>query len=145
MDPEVVQKLMRINYYGAMGATSVKKLYEKMKNRGVTMQQVKEFIDKQKTQQIFKKPKRSIIYFPIYASNGNEIFQGDLIDMSDIATANKNYCYMLACIDVFSRFAYVVPLKNKESRTVANAMEEILNIGSKFISKEFENFLKSII
>ena len=54
--------------------------------------------------------------------------QTDIIDISDIASANEKYNYLLVCIDIFSRLAYVVPMKNKESRTVNEAIEEIIEL-----------------
>ena len=37
------------------GISSAKKIYEKVKQRGITFQQVKDYISKQETHQIFKK------------------------------------------------------------------------------------------
>ena len=35
----------------------------------------------------------------------------DLVDMSNISTANENYNYLLVAVDVFTRLGFVVPLK----------------------------------
>ena len=53
--------------------------------------------------------------------------QTDLIDMSDISTTNKNIKYILTVIDIFSRFVYVEPLKDKNSTTVVYAMKKIID------------------
>ena len=55
-------------------------------------------------------------------------------------------------MDVFSRLAFVVPLKNKETSTVIEAFEEVLDIreptmincdnGSEFISNALKRFVK---
>ena len=140
------------NYYSpSIQATSVKKLYDLVKNRGITMKQVKEFIQKQEAQQLFQKPK-AVNYFPIFADHRNEIFQVDLMDVSNLAGANKHVKYLLTCIDVYSRFAFVIPMTNKESSTVTKAMKEVLkevtpevittDIGSEYISHGFEELLK---
>ena len=141
------------NFYSpSIQATSVKKLYENVKNRGITMKQVKEFIEKQEAHQLFQKPK-SVNYFPIFANHKNEIFQADIMDVSNISGANKNVKYLLTCIDVYSRFAYVIPMTNKESSTVTDAMKNIIDeekpeiittdIGSEYISQNFEKLLKT--
>ena len=39
---------------------------------------------------------------------------------------NKGHKYILTCIDVFSRFARAVPVKNKNSKDMSNAMKTIL-------------------
>ena len=140
------------NYYSpSIQATSVKKLYELVKNRGITMKQVKEFITKQEAQQLFQKPK-TVNYFPIFSSHKNEIFQVDLMDVSNLAGANRNVKFLLTCIDVYSRFACGVPMTNKDSSTVAEAMKQVLKVGipettttdleSEYISHNFAHVLK---
>ena len=73
--------------------------------------------------------------------------------MSYIATANKNYKYLLVAIDVYSRLAFVVPMKNKTTEAVNNAVVEILDQpepnsitadqGSEFINSDFKKtFIK---
>ena len=71
--------------------------------------------------------------------------------MSNLATANKNYKYLLVAIDVYSRLGFVVPMKNKTSTTVNTALIEILDQteptmincdnGSEFINAAFKKIL----
>ena len=147
------EKLMQELYYSpAIQATSLKKLYDKVRDKGITQKQVKEFLDKQESHQLFKKTNRKINFFPIYAEYKNEIFQSDIIDMSNIATANDNYKYLLTCIDVYSRVVYIIPMKNKSTVTILEAFEQIFKIakpeqltidqGSEFISIQFKNLMK---
>ena len=139
------EKLLEILFYSPNTQfTSIRSLYEQVKKRGITYNEVKEFVQKQEATQLFKRQKRITHYFPIVAKHKYEIMQLDLIDMSDIASANENYKFLLACIDVFSRLAYVVPLKNKESRTVNDAIDEIIELTSPIKlqcdnGKEFDN------
>ena len=96
-----------------------------------------------------KKPKN---YFPIAAKFKYEILQIDLVDMSDISSTNENYKYLLACVDVFSRLAFVIPMKNKQTSTIIEAAKEVFDLtepdiinadnGSEFTSKDFQKLLK---
>ena len=139
------EKLLEILFYSPNTQfTSIRSLYEQVKKRGITYNEVKEFVQKQEATQLFKRQKRITHYFPIVAKHKYEIMQLDLIDMSDIASANENYKFLLACIDVFSRLAYVVPMKNKESKTVNDAIDEIVELTSPITiqcdnGKEFDN------
>ena len=85
------------NLFYSIGAqfTSIKSLYDQVKNKGITYDEVRDFIQKQESSQLFKRKKRITNYFPITANFRFEILQIDLVDMSDIATANKNYKYLL--------------------------------------------------
>ena len=38
---------------------------------------------------------------------------------------NKSYRYLLTCIDIFSKFAFVNPLKDKKGIIIKNALEKI--------------------
>ena len=54
----VNEKLMEIYYYSPnQQYTSIKKLYDLLKHRGITYDEVKEYIQKQESHQLFKKTK----------------------------------------------------------------------------------------
>ena len=123
------EKLLEILFYSPNTQfTSIKSLHDQVKKRGITYNEVKEFVQKQEATQLFKRQKKTKHYFPIVSKHKYEIMQTDIIDISDIASANEKYNYLLVCIDIFSRLAYVVPMKNKESRTVNEAIEEIIEL-----------------
>ena len=46
--------------------------------------------------------------------------------MQAIANENGNAHYMLTVIDVFSKYALVVPVKNKDASTITAAFNEVL-------------------
>ena len=84
-------------------------------------------------------PRRKIIVNHI-----DEIFAADLIEMQKFVKLNKGYRYLLTCIDIFSKFAWVIPLKDKKGITIKNALEKIFNKRkTKFLwtdnGKEFYN------
>ena len=47
--------------------------------------------------------------------------------MELLPSKNKNVKYSLFVIDVFTRYAWVKPLKDKEGKTVLNIFIEIVN------------------
>ena len=133
--------------------TSIKSLYDAVKNKKITQNEVKQFIQKQESNQLFKKQPKLKNYFPIYAKHKYDILQLDLVDMSNLAASNKNYKYLLVAIDVYSRLAFVVPMKNKTTEAVNNAVVEILDQtepnsitadqGSEFINSDFKKLLSN--
>ena len=66
-------------------------------------------------------PRRRIIVNHI-----DEILAADLVEMQKFAKLNKGYRYLLTCIDIFSKFAWVIPFKDKRGITIKNALEKIL-------------------
>ena len=47
--------------------------------------------------------------------------------MQLISTYNKGIRYLLCAIDLFRKYAFVVPLKYKKGSTIAYAFQKILN------------------
>ena len=47
--------------------------------------------------------------------------------MESFSSKNKNVKYYLCVIDVFTKYAWVKPLKDKKSKIVLNAFMEIAN------------------
>ena len=56
----------------------------------------------------------------------NEIWAADLIDMQAFSKDNNGIKYLLTVIDIFSKFVWIVPLKQKTGQEVANAFSRIL-------------------
>ena len=87
-----------------------------------------------------------------FAKGINDLFQADLADLSSIARENDGYRYLLTCIDVFSKYAWAIPLKTKTGREVSFAFERILadrkcnmlqtDKGTEWLNSTFQNMLK---
>ena len=71
------------------------------------------------------KPKRK--NFPrrkIIVNHIDKIFAADLVEMQKFAKLNKGYRYLLTCIDIFSKYSWVIPLKDKKGINVKNALQK---------------------
>ena len=51
----------------------------------------------------------------------------DLANMQLISKFNKRFRFLLSIIDVYSKYAWVIPLKDKERVTITNAFQKILD------------------
>ncbi|GFW72944.1 uncharacterized transposon-derived protein F54H12.3 [Trichonephila clavipes] len=58
----------------------------------------------------------------VFVSDIDRQFQADLVDMQSLAEFNKGYKYLLTCIDLFSKFAWAVPLKDKFGKSVKSGL-----------------------
>ena len=63
----------------------------------------------------------------VYSSFKDNIWGVDLADMQLISKYNKGIRYLLCTIDLFSKYAFVVPLKDKKGTTIVNAFQSILD------------------
>lgn len=82
------------------------------------------------------------------------MWDGDLMDVSNIKEDNEGITSLLIIIDVFSRYVFVKPLKNKTTLAVPAAFKQILNEygffqrilrtdrGSEFLNASFQKLSK---
>ena len=77
--------------------------------------------------QIIKKVKRG----KVYSSFKDNIWGVDLADMQLLSKYNKGTKYLLCIINLFSKYAWVVPLKDKKGSSIVNAFQKIISEGRK--------------
>ena len=61
-----------------------------------------------------------------YSSFRDNIWGADLVDMQSLSKTNKGIKYLLCAIDLFSKCAWVIPLKDKRGITIVNAFQKII-------------------
>ena len=83
-----------------------------------------------------------------------DLWQIDLADLAKFSRFNNGSRYLLTCIDVFSKHAWVEPIVNKKAPTVLEAFKKIIESGrkpiriqadqgSEFLNKDFKTYLNS--
>ena len=90
----------------------------------------------------------------VYSSYRDNIWGVDLADMQSLSKYNKGIKYLLCAIDLFSKYAWVIPIKDKKGASVVNAFKKMLSDsnrksnkirfdqGSEFYNQYFKDFLK---
>ena len=77
----------------------------------------------------------------------------DLADMQSLSKYNKGIKYLLCATDLFSKYAWVIILKDKKETSIVNAFKKIISKerkpnkiwvdqGSEFYNQSFKDFLK---
>ena len=61
----------------------------------------------------------------VYSSFKDNIWGIDLADMSLISQFNNGIKYLLCVIDLFSRYSWVIPLKNKKGGSIVERFKKI--------------------
>ena len=62
----------------------------------------------------------------VYSSFRDIIWGVDLADMQLLSKFNKGFRFLLCVIDIFSKYAWVVPLKDKKGISIVNTFQKIL-------------------
>ena len=61
----------------------------------------------------------------------DNIWGVDLADMQSLSKYNKEIKYLLCANDLFSKYAQVVPIKDKKGTSIVNAFKKIISKGRK--------------
>ena len=60
----------------------------------------------------------------VYSQFKDNIWGVDLADMQSLSRKNKGIKYLLCAIDLYSKYAFVVPLKDKKGISIVNAFNK---------------------
>ena len=61
----------------------------------------------------------------VYSQFKDNIWGVDLADMQSLSRKNKGIKYLLCAIDLYSKYAFVIPLKDKKGISIVNAFNKI--------------------
>ena len=86
---------------------------------------IEDFIERQHSYTIYKETKKGPLN-PIYKRFKRQQFQIDLLEIRNISKDNKDFNFLLTVIDVYTKFAWAVPLHNKEGKTVLEAFKTVI-------------------
>ena len=90
----------------------------------------------------------------VYSALKDNIWDADLADMQLLSKYNKGITFSLCVIDIFSKYAWVVPLKDKKGISIVKAFQSILkqsnrkpnkiwvDKGSEFYNAYFKKWLR---
>ena len=57
----------------------------------------------------------------VHSSFIDNIWGADLTDMQLLSKFNKGICFLLCIIDIYSKYVWIIPLKDKKGITITNA------------------------
>ena len=104
------------NYYfntkSPVAFTSPLALYREAKKHypSLTLHQVKTWLQSKDTYTLHKPVRYNFPRNRVIVTRIDYQWQADLVDISSLARFNEGYKFLLTCIDVFSKFAWVVLL-----------------------------------
>ena len=61
-----------------------------------------------------------------YSGFKDNIWGADLAGMRSVSKYNKEIKYLLCAIDLFSKYAWIIPIKDKKGVSIADAFQKIL-------------------
>ena len=113
-------------------------------------------VDKKKAQtlaeELHKPIRRKFKRRRVLVGGIDRIWAADLVDMQAFTKFNRGVKYLLAVIDVFSKYRWLIPLKDKTGKSVASALKTIfeerkpekmwVDKGKEFYNKDVQDLIE---
>jgi transposase InsO family protein len=127
------EEALRDIYYdpaSAGGLGAVERLLKEARRRGidVSRKRVQDFLADEEAYARHKPVRRRFERNHTFVGGIDRQWQADLAEVQDLATQNGGVRYLLTCIDVFSKYAWVVPLKSKNAETMVAGLEQLFHM-----------------
>jgi hypothetical protein len=122
----------------------------------ITRDAVRDFLSRQRAYTLHKPARRHFIRNRTYVGKIDKQWQADLADMVGLTRDNGGNRYILTVIDIFSKYAWAVPVKNKDGKSVRDAFKLVLasaeprtperlqtDKGKEFFNREFADLMRN--
>ena len=132
--------------------SGVQKLQKALKQKRRS-KKIQSWLSSQDTYTLHKPVRHHFTRGKIIVNGIDDQWQADLADMHHLAPRNKGYKYILTCIDILSKYAWAVLIKDKSAQSLVKAFGQILKQGRKpnrlqtdqgkeFVNALLQQFLK---
>lgn len=153
-----IDKVLNSIYYtpdNPSGFASLDKLYSEAKKKipNLTNADVRKWASSQLTYTLHKPVRKNYKRNRIIVNDIDEQWEADLVEMQEFSKANKGYRYILTIIDVFSKYAWGLPLKNKSGKELTEAFANLLksrrpaairtDMGKEFVNAQVQKLLSN--
>lgn len=102
------------------------KLYQAVKQEGkykIGRQRIRQFLNNEDSYSLYKPNRKTFPRSKVIVNTIDSMRDGDLADVSNIASHNDGYKFLLVLIDIFSRYLFIVPLKNKHHQNIVDGLK----------------------
>ena len=96
-----------------------------------TRRKVRTWLRKQFTYTMYKPVRYHFKTNRVFAEGIDHRRQADLADLGSVQKYNDGFRYLLTCIDVFSKYAWAIPLRKKTGTILVSAFKTILSSNRK--------------
>ena len=149
-----IAKDLKYDEYQIGLASMVYKFFDK-KTTGSGIKSIPQ--NEQLAEELHKPISRKFKIRKVYPTFKDNIWDADLADMQLIRKFSKGFRFLLCVIDIFSKYAWVISLKDKKGVSIVNAFRSIfkksnrkpnkiwVNKGIEFYDNSFKNGYKAMV
>ena len=120
----------------------------------VDLKEIEEWLEKQRPYTLHRKARKHFPKNRIVVNRIDDQWEVDLADLNAITDQNDDYRYLFCCIDVLSKYAWVIPLQRKNGDALVEGFQQIFDMterrpkfvrgdkGGEFVNGKVKAFLK---
>ena len=126
--------------------------FRKHLDKKFTRKQIQDWMLKQDAYTLHKPVRKNFKRRITFTTGIDDLWQADLVDLSSISKYNEGYKFLLTVIDVFSKVAWAIPLKNKSGQTLTEAFSTLFqqrkpahlqtDKGTEFLNRSVQKLIK---
>ena len=114
------------NIYSPISYLGANKLYH-FYNKIIPVKTIRKFLSTNESFTLMSEERKSKIFDETWAIRPHDVYQFDLVDVTEMSSSNDDVKYLVCAIDCFSRVAHVEGVENKGADLVGKAMLEIIH------------------
>ena len=120
----------------------------------ISLGKIKKWLSGQDTYTMHRPSRKKFTRNKVVVDAMDELWDMDLIDMSYVSKYNDGYLFILVIVDIFSRYAWAVPIKSKKAVDVLRGLHLLFDSterrpitirsdkGSEFVNKTVARFFE---
>ena len=122
---------------------------------GAERERIYEWLSAQDAYTLHRPIRKKFARLHYNVTNIDDVWEADLCQLTSLKEENDGFAYLLVVVDILSKYAWLEPLRDKSTRTVASAFEKIIkrangrvpvtlqtNRGKEFVGSAMQNVLK---
>lgn len=122
-----MEEILKKVYYdpkNEAGFSSAQRLYVHAKKiyPSLKFSDVKDWLRGQLAYTLHHPARRRWTRNKIIVEEKDEQWEADLVDMQEFSRFNSGYKYIITLVDVFSKYAYAIPIKSKSAKDMSEAL-----------------------
>lgn len=132
------------------------KLYQAVKQEGkykIGRRRIRQFLNNEDPYSLYKPIRKTFPRSKVIVNTIDSMWDGDLADVSNISSHNDGYKFLLVLIDIFSRYLFIIPLRNKHHQNIIDGLKSVFQTerkphtlrtdkGSEFKNRWVKTYLK---
>jgi len=96
-------------------------------SKGWTLKEIKDWLAKQRTYTLHRQARKHFPRNKIIVYSIDQQWEVDLADLPALTSQNDGYRYLFCCIDVLSKYAWVIPLKRKTGEALLDGFKKLFS------------------